>query len=173
MSEIRAGGNGCEAFVFHFTEPSGNEFAAWSDPEILSRSIAHEVTPMAYKPDGYSSVSPYLLVEGAQATVDFLKTVFGAEPLRIVPGEGGRLRHAEVRIDDTVVMLADALEGWPAVHGHVHVYVADVDATYERALQAGGTPVQPPVQKDDSDRRGGIRDAGGTTWWISQQMDED
>lgn len=123
---------------------------------------------MAYKPDGYNSVSPYLLVGGAQATVDFLKAVFDAEPLRIVPGEGGRLRHAEMRIDDTVVMLADALEGWPAVHGHVHVYVADVDATFERALQAGGTP----VQKEDSDKRGGIRDAGGTTWWISQQMED-
>ena len=126
---------------------------------------------MAFKPDGYNSASPYLLVEGAQATVDFLKAVFDAEPLRIVSGEQGRLRHAEVRIDDSVIMLADAIEGWPAVNGHVHVYVADVDATWARALQAGGTEVQAPVQKDDADKRGGVRDQGGTTWWISQQLD--
>ena len=75
---------------------------------------------MAFKPDGYNSASPYLLVDGAQATVDFLKSVFDAQPLRMVPSQPGRLRHAEVRIDDSVVMLADAIEGWPAVKGHVH-----------------------------------------------------
>lgn len=127
---------------------------------------------MAFKPDGYNSATPYLLVDGAQATVDFLKSVFDAQPLRMVPGEPGRLRHAEVRIDDSVVMLADAIEGWPPVNGHVHVYVADVDATWARALQAGGTEVQAPVQKDDGDKRGGVRDPGGTTWWISQQLDD-
>ncbi|MCE7031421.1 VOC family protein [Lysobacter sp. GX 14042] len=125
---------------------------------------------MAFKPHGYNSVSPYLLVDGAQATVDFLRAVFDGEPLRVVPGEGGRLRHAEVRIDDSVVMLADAIEGWPAVHAHVHVYVADVDATHARALRAGATSVQAPVQKDDADKRGGVRDPGGTTWWVSQQL---
>lgn len=128
---------------------------------------------MAFKPEGYNSASPYLLVEGAQATIDFLKAVFDAKPLRMVPGEHGRLRHAEVRIDDTVVMLADAIDGWPAVNSHVHVYVADVDAAWSRAMQAGGTAVQAPAQKDDGDRRGGVRDPGGTTWWISQQVDGD
>ena len=127
---------------------------------------------MAFKPEGYNSASSYLLVEGAQATVDFLKAVFNAQPLRIVPGEHGRLRHAEVRIDDSVVMLADAIDGWPAVRAHVHVYVADVDAAWARAMQAGGTPVQAPARKDDGDKRGGVRDPGGTTWWISQQVDD-
>ena len=125
---------------------------------------------MAFKPESYNSVSPYLVVNGAQATIDFLVTVFGASQLRIIPGDDGKLTHGEVRIDDTVVMLADAIEGWPAVPAHVHIYVADVDATYARALKAGATSVQEPVQKDDLDKRGGVRDAGGTTWWISQQM---
>lgn len=74
--------------------------------------------------------------------------------------------HAEVRIDDSVVMLADGNADWPPVPSYVHVYVPDVDATYRRALEAGPTSVQEPVQKDDEDRRGGVRDAGGTTWWI-------
>lgn len=125
---------------------------------------------MTFKPDDYTSVSPYLVVDGAQATVDFLVAVFDATVLRSVPGKDGRLGHAEVRIDDSVVMLSDAMDGWPAVAAHVHVYVADVDATYARALQAGAAPVQAPVQKDDQDKRGGFRDAGGTTWWIGQQM---
>lgn len=125
---------------------------------------------MAFKPEGYNSLSPYLVVDGAQRTIDFLQAVFDAEPLRMFPGDQGRLHHAELRLDDSVIMLADAAEGWPAVGAHVHVYVANVGATWERALQAGGIAVQAPVEKGDGDKRGGVRDPGGTTWWISQQM---
>jgi PhnB protein len=125
-----------------------------------------------YKPDSYNAVSPYLVVDGAEATIRFLTDVFGAQLLRSYPGEGGRVMHAEVRIDDTVVMVADAVPpGWPAIAaGHVHVYVPDVDATYRKALEAGAVSVQEPVQKQDEDKRGGVRDAGGTTWWISTRV---
>lgn len=126
---------------------------------------------MSYKPAGYTSVSPYLIVNGAQATINFLIAVFGAVPLRIIPGEDGVIRHGEVRIDDTVVMVADAIEGWPAIASNVHVYVEDVDATYQRALEHGATTVQAPVKKDDADKRGGFRDTGGTTWWVGQQVE--
>jgi uncharacterized glyoxalase superfamily protein PhnB len=124
----------------------------------------------SYKPDEYTSVSPYLVVNGAESTITFLTKVFGARELRRFPSEGGRIMHAEVRIDDTVVMLADGTEGWPAIAAHVHVYVPDVDATYRRALGAGATDVQAPVQKDDEDKRGGVKDPGGTTWWISTRV---
>lgn len=126
---------------------------------------------MTFKPDGYNSASPYLLVDGAQATIDFLVAVFDAKQLRMIPGGDGKLKHGEVRIDDTVLMLADAIEGWPPVPSYVHIYVADVNATYTRALKAGATPIQEPVRKDDADKRGGFRDAGGTTWWVAQQID--
>ena len=120
-----------------------------------------------YKPDGYTSVSPYLIVDGAAQTIDFLVRVFDAVELRRHQSESGRLQHAEVRLGDTVVMLGDAAEGWPAVASHVHVYVPDVDTVYQRALAAGATSVQEPVQKGDADKRGGVKDAGGTTWWIA------
>jgi uncharacterized glyoxalase superfamily protein PhnB len=121
----------------------------------------------SHKPHGYTTVAPYLIVDGAGATIDFLARVFGAVELRRFPDDAGKLVHAEVRIDDTVVMLADGAEGWPPVPSHVHVYVADVDDSYRRALEAGATSVQEPVQKDDPDKRGGVRDPGGTTWWIA------
>jgi PhnB protein len=127
---------------------------------------------MAFKPEKYNSVSPYLLVNGAMTTIEFLESVFGAERCRMHFREDGTLQHGEVRIDDTVLMLADAIEGWPAVPAYVHIYVADVDATYKRALKAGATSVQEPVRKGDPDKRGGVSDAGGTTWWISQQIDD-
>jgi uncharacterized glyoxalase superfamily protein PhnB len=125
----------------------------------------------AHKPEGYSTVSPYLIVDGANGTIEFLVRVFDAVELRRFPDESGRVVHAEVRIDDTVLMVADGVEGWPPVPSHVHIYVVDVDATYRRALDAGAESVQEPAQKDDADRRGGVKDAGGTTWWIATKVE--
>ena len=125
----------------------------------------------SYKPDGYTTVSPYLIVAGASATIEFLRNVFGAIELRRFPDPTGKVMHAEVRIDDTVVMIADGASGWPPVPSHVHVYVPDVDATYRRALEAGATSVQEPVKKEDADKRGGVKDAGGTTWWMATKVD--
>jgi PhnB protein len=124
----------------------------------------------SYKPSHYTSVAPYLVVNGAERTIRFLVQVLGAVELRRYANDAGRLLHAEVRIDDTVVMLADGGDDWPPMPSHVHVYVPDVDATYKRALEAGATSVQEPVQKEDDDKRGGVKDPGGTTWWISTQV---
>jgi uncharacterized glyoxalase superfamily protein PhnB len=125
---------------------------------------------MDYKPHGYTSVAPYLIVEGARATIEFLVRVFDAEPLRQYARDDGKLAHGEIRIGDTVVMLRDPTDGPPVIRSHTHVYVPDVYATYARAIAAGAQPVQAPVQKGDDDRRGGFRDTGGTTWWIATQV---
>jgi len=125
----------------------------------------------SYKPTGYSTVSLYLIVEGAAATIKFLVQVFGAVDLRRISDDTGKLKHSEVQLDDTVLMIADKGEGWAAMPSHVHIYVEDVDVTYARALDAGATSVQAPVQKEDEDKRGGVKDAGGTTWWIATKVD--
>ena len=126
---------------------------------------------MSHKPEGYTTVAPYLIVDGASRTIEFLRHVFGAVELQRFSDPAGKVMHAEVRIDDTVVMLGDGAEGWPPVPSHVHVYVPDVDATYKRALEAGATSVQAPVKKQDADKRGGVKDAGGTTWWIATKVE--
>ncbi len=125
----------------------------------------------AYKPENYNTVSPYLIVDGANRTIEFLKNVFGAVELRHFRDAAGNILHAEVRIDDTVVMLADGAEGWPPVPSHVHIYVNDVDTIYTRALEAGAASIQEPIKKDDDDKRGGVKDAGGTTWWIATKVE--
>lgn len=125
----------------------------------------------SHKPLGYTTVSPYLIVDGASQTIDFLVRVFGAVELRRFPDSTGKLMHAEVRIEDTVVMIADGGEGWPPIPSHVHIYVSEVDAVYRRALEAGATSVQEPVKKDDEDKRGGVKDSGGTTWWIATKVE--
>ena len=124
-----------------------------------------------FKPVGYNSLSPYLMVENSAQTIEFLKQAFGAEELQRIPNDSGGTMHAEVRIDDTVVMLADLPPGWPRIDAHIHVYVPDVDATYRRAIEAGGAPVQEPVQQNDPDRRAGVLDGGGTTWWIATRVE--
>jgi PhnB protein len=125
-----------------------------------------------YKPDGYPSVSPYIMAKGGQSVIDFVTTVFGAVALRRFDDGAGHIMHAEMRIDDSVIMLADAHGDWPAVPAWLHVYVPDVDATYAKALAAGGSSVQEPQQRaGDPDRRGGVADPSGNQWWISTQTD--
>ena len=125
----------------------------------------------SYKPQGYSTVSPYLIVDGASRTIDFLVRTFDAVELRRFPDATGKIMHAEVRIDDTVIMLADGGGDWQPQPASVHIYIADVDTTYQRALVAGAVSVQEPVKKEDEDKRGGVKDAGGTTWWIATKVE--
>jgi PhnB protein len=91
-----------------------------------------------WKPEGYSSVSVYMVAEGAQRVIDFLKQTFNAEALRRFDTPDSKTMHAEVRIGDTVVMIAEASERYPAFPVWLHVYVPDVDATYKKALATWG-----------------------------------
>ena len=122
---------------------------------------------MAYKPSGYTSVAPYLLIADAEVTLRFIERVFAGQRLRVIPREDGGTRHAEIRIDDTVVMMGEA-PGAPAAN--VHVYVPDIDATFAKAIAAGGEVVHAIAEQGDGDRRGGVKDPGGTVWWISTQL---
>lgn len=125
----------------------------------------------SWKPSAYTSVAPYLITRNAAAVIDFLREALDGEPLRRFDRPDGSIMHAEVRIDDTVVMLGEAGGDWPAVPSHVHVYVPDVDASYALALKAGGVAVQAPSRREgDPDRRGGVKDPGGNTWWLSTQV---
>ena len=124
-----------------------------------------------FKPEGYASLSPYLVVDGAQKLIDFLLATFGAKVTRRFDNDDGSLMHGEIMIDDTVVMLSDASENYPAFPVWLHVYVPDVAATYAKALAAGGISVQEPVKKDDPDLRAGVQDPTGNTWWLATQVE--
>ncbi len=125
----------------------------------------------SYKPRGYSSVSAYVIADRAQRVIDFLVESFGARQTRRYDRPDGSIMHAEVQIDDTVVMIADGGEDNPAFPVWLHLYVPDVDASYRRALHAGGIPVDEPKQRDgDPDRRAGVKDPAGNTWWIATQV---
>lgn len=124
-----------------------------------------------FKPKNYNSVSPYLIVDEAQRLADLLKAVFGAEELRKFERPDGSIMHMEVRIDDSVIMLSDATEDYPADATMLHVYVVDSDATYKKAIENGCQPIEQPVNKEgDPDKRGSFLDFAGNFWSVSTQM---
>lgn len=120
---------------------------------------------MSYKPEGYSDLSPYLVISDPETELQFCETVFGAERLRVIP-DGDRIMHAECRIGDTVLMMGGA-DGTPAM---LHLYVPDPDAVYARAIKAGATPIEAMSEKGDGDRRGGFSSPTGTQWYVSKQV---
>jgi PhnB protein len=125
----------------------------------------------AYKPTGYNSVSPYFIVQGAQRLIDLLKHIFEVEELRRYPAPDGTIMHAEIKIDDSVIMLGESSEAFPPIPLVIHVYVKDVDHTFQRAIDAGCESIEKPKQRDgDPDRRGTFKDFGGNLWSVGTQL---
>jgi PhnB protein len=123
-----------------------------------------------YKPAAYNSVSPYFVVEGAQRLVDLLRGIFGATQLRRYERPDGTIMHVELRIDDSVIMIGDASEQYPAREQMLHVYVQDVDAVFDRAIEMGCTVIEEPkVREGDPERRGSFSDFAGNHWSVATQ----
>ena len=124
-----------------------------------------------FKPAGYNSVSPYFIVNGAQRLIDLLKKIFNATELRRYDMPGGTIMHAEIQIDDSVIMIGDSSDKYPPVPIVMHVYVPDVDKTFEKAIDAGCDAIQHPKQQDnDPDRRATFKDFAGNMWSVGTQL---
>lgn len=124
------------------------------------------------KPDGYHTLIPYLVVDGAAKLIDFLADAFDAEEVMRMAAPGNRIGHAELRIGDSRVMLGDAHGEHRPTQAMVHVYVEDVDASYQRALSAGGSTIQAPMDQFYGDRSGGVKDPCGNIWWIATHVED-
>ena len=124
-----------------------------------------------FKPEGFHSVTPYLTVKGAAKLREFLKQVFGAEELDCHLDPSGRIAHACVKIGDSMIEFSEGNEQWPAMPGALHVYVPDVDAIHERAVEAGGTSLQQPTDQFYGERSGSVRDMCGNNWHIATQIE--
>jgi PhnB protein len=126
-------------------------------------------------PEGFRSVTPHLVCNGAGSAIDFYKQAFGAVEVGRLPLPDGRLGHAEIRIGDSRIMLADdfpeygshgpqALKGTPV---YIHLYVEDADALWAQALAAGARPVMPLADMFWGDRYGQVEDPFGHRWSIA------
>jgi PhnB protein len=131
-------------------------------------------------PDGYPQVTPYLHVDGAAAAIDFYRDVFGATERMRMPAPGDKIGHAELEIGDSVVMLSDeypdmgilgpkALGGTPVT---INVYVEDVDAAFERAINAGAKSQRPVENQFYGDRSGQFEDPFGHRWSVATHVED-
>ncbi len=131
-------------------------------------------------PDGYPRVTPYLIVDGAAAAIDFYKSVLGATERMRMAGPDGKVGHAELELGDSVIMLADEhpeidARGPGSVGGtpvSLHVYVEDVDRVFERAIEAGAKAQRPVEDKFYGDRSGGFEDPFGHRWDVASHVED-
>ncbi len=121
-------------------------------------------------PPQYNKLMPYLIVPQAGKFIEFMKHVFGATEQMSVPREEGVIMHAEIRIGESVIMLADATEQFPARPAGMFIYVEKVDEVYEKAIAAGSSSTMKPV-KMDYGYTCGFKDPFGNDWWPTEMME--
>lgn len=129
---------------------------------------------MAVKPipDGYHTVTPYLIVSDVAGLIDFLQQVFDAREPNSFQDPDGRIAHAEIRIGDSVVMMGQASGDFAPMPAMLHLYLEDVDAVYQRALSAGATSLREPTDEFYGDRSAGVQDAFGNQWWLATHVED-
>jgi PhnB protein len=123
-------------------------------------------------PEGYYTVTPWIISRDTAKLLDFVKEAFDAEELGRVYNEDGTIGHAETRIGDSVVMMFDAKGEWPETPAFLRLYVEDCDATYQQALKAGATSVTKPTNMPWGDRVGRVSDPLGNLWWIQTRIED-
>ena len=122
-------------------------------------------------PDGFHTVTPYLVVEDVPRLIDFLKEAFEAVEVERTHQPDGSVMHAEVRIGDSMVMMGQARGEWKAAPVSLYLYVPDVDRVYQQALAAGAESMMEPQDQFYGDRNGGVKDPQGNTWWIGTRLE--
>ena len=123
-------------------------------------------------PEGYHTVTPHLIVQGAPKLLDFLKQAFDAKEKYSLTGPDGAIMHAEVKIGDSIVMIGEAMGEWKAMPASIALYTDNADALYKRALEAGATPIREPADQFYGDRSGGVKDPAGNHWWIATHIED-
>jgi PhnB protein len=147
---------------------------------MATKTAASKAGTVKAIPSGYHSITPYLVVDGAARAIDFYKRAFGAKELMRIPAPNDRIGHAEIKIGDSVVMLADEHPEMDA-RGPGHyggspvtllLYVADVDKQFRQAVEAGATEIRPVADQFYGDRSGTLKDPFGHSWHLSTHKED-
>jgi PhnB protein len=162
-----------------FADPFGYTWAISTRKETLtteemqrridqqSRGQSEAAKPVNPIREGFHSITPYLIIPKASQLIEFMKKAFGAEERFRVnkPGEE-TIMHTEVKIGDSMIELSDANDQFPPTPATLLLRVSDVDAVYNRAVEAGATPFQPVADHDYGSRGGTVQDVSGNSWHI-------
>ncbi len=154
------------------SDPFGNQWyiaTYLGEPKIKPSAAEAEKSsaPVKYIREGFHTLTPYLLASNGARLIDFLKQAFAAEEHFRVAPSGDRIIHAELRIGDSMLELSDGSEEFPPRPAMHILYVDDIDATYQRALAAGGSSIFEPVEQPYGDREGGVKDPDGNHWYVT------
>ena len=124
-------------------------------------------------PEGFHTVTPYLIVDGAEKVIGFMQKAFGAffdhEPTK---RPDGKIMHATLKIGDSMVMISEASEHAKAMPIMLYLYVPNADASYQQALKAGATSIMEPADQFYGDRTGGVKDATGNSWFFGTHVED-
>ena len=118
-------------------------------------------------PENYLPVMPYLILDKAADFFEYAKTVFNAREQFILPSEDGGIMHGEIKIHDAVIMFANSTDTWKQKPSGMFLFVDNVDSVYAKAIEKGGTELQPPQEKDYG-YTAGFEDPFGNQWWLNQ-----
>ncbi len=125
-----------------------------------------------YKPEGYHTVTPYLVVDDVAKLIKFIKHAFGGKLTEQMDQPDGSITHAEMRIGDSVVMMGQASENEHPTTTMLYLYLEDTDAAYRQALSAGASSLREPRDEFYGDRSAGVKDAFGNQWWMATHIEE-
>lgn len=123
-------------------------------------------------PEGYTAVTPYLILRDVDKLLNFATAAFNATIVDVHRDAAGRVMHADITIGGAHVMMGQANDKWPEKVGSIHLYVPDADATYQAAIAAGARSLYEPTTHFYGDRSGGVEDPCGVTWWISTHVED-
>lgn len=131
--------------------------------------MANKVQPI---PEGFHTLTAYLIVADADKEIEFLKAAFDAQPVHISKGPEGSIMHATVKIGTSMLMMGQARDPWKPVPAMMYMYVEDVDAVYKRAVLCGAQPVREPADQPYGDRSGGVASENGIQWWMGTHIED-
>ena len=118
-------------------------------------------------PEGYHTITPYFTVSDANQLLEFLVAAFAGVIVKTNRLPTGRIQHARVRVGDSVIMLNESNEQYPANVSQMHLYVDDVEIVFSKALSAGAISIMEPNERPHGDRMAGVKDPCGNIWWIA------
>lgn len=121
----------------------------------------------SYIPEGFTTVTPFIMVKDAQQVVNFVKRAFDAEELSVLRTADGTIQHAQMKIGNGIFLIGDTMGKHEPIPAMIYLYVADCDCHYERGLGAGGESVSEPADQFYGDRNAGVKDPCGNIWWIA------
>ncbi|TWP52889.1 VOC family protein [Lentzea tibetensis] len=122
-------------------------------------------------PDGYTTVTPWIITRDTNAQIEFMTKAFDAEEIFRVVGEDGTIGHAEARIGTSIVMMFDSRDHWIDTPAFLRLYLDDADATFEKAINAGATAVTRMTHAPWGERVGRILDPQGNLWWLHTRIE--